>query len=64
MRGASAYYVQKPIAPPKQAVCRFSDEKLFDENLDQAEDFEFNQDFEIDDKIKSPGWIRYQKRLK
>ena len=37
---------------------------FFDENLDQAEDFEFNQDFEIDDKIKSPGWIRYQKRLK
>mgnify|MGYP001325482406 CR=1 FL=1 len=37
---------------------------FFDENLEQAEDFEFNQDFEIDDKIKSPGWIRYQKRLK
>ena len=29
-----------------------------------GDDFEFNQDFEIDDKIKSPGWIRYQKRLK
>ena len=28
-RGASAYYVQKSIAPQKQAVCRFSDEFLF-----------------------------------
>ncbi len=37
---------------------------FFDENKEQTEDFEFNQDFEIDDKIKSPGWIRYQKRLK
>ncbi len=37
---------------------------FFDEGGDKTEDFEFNQDFEIDDKIKSPGWIRYQKRLK
>ena len=28
-RGASAYYVQKSIAPQKQAVCRFSVEKKF-----------------------------------
>ena len=30
-RGASAYYVQKSIAPQKQAVCRFSDDftKIF-----------------------------------
>ena len=28
-RGASAYYVQKSIAPQKQAVCRFSVEKIF-----------------------------------
>ena len=28
-RGASAYYVQKSIAPQKQAVCRFSDEIFF-----------------------------------
>ena len=28
-RGASAYYVQKSIAPQKQAVCRFSDECFF-----------------------------------
>ena len=34
----------------------------FEENND--EDFEFNQDFEIEDNIKSPGWIRYQKRIK
>ena len=34
-RGASAYYVQKSIAPQKQAVCRFSDEFFFDENFHQ-----------------------------
>ena len=34
-RGASAYYVQKSIAPQKQAVCRFSDENFFDENFHQ-----------------------------
>jgi len=27
-------------------------------------DFEFNQDVEYENEIKSPGWIRYQKRLK
>ena len=32
-RGASAYYVQKSIAPQKQAVCRFSLEKNFDEHF-------------------------------
>ena len=36
----------------------------FDEQKDEIEDFEFNQDFEDDDNIRSPGWIRYQKRLK
>ena len=28
------------------------------------DDFEFNQDFEDNEKIRSPGWIRYQKRIK
>ncbi len=37
---------------------------FFDENKDNEVDFEFNQDFETDDKIRSPGWIRYQKRIK
>ena len=27
-------------------------------------DFEFNQDFEAEDETRSPGWIRYQKRIK
>ena len=34
----------------------------FAENTD--DDFEFNQDFEYQSEIKSPGWIRYQKKLK
>ncbi len=37
---------------------------FFDENKDEVEDFEFNQDIEIDDYERSPGWIRYQKRIK
>jgi len=37
----------------------------FDENKDTFEEFEFNQDFELeDDSKRSPGWIRYQKRIK
>ena len=37
---------------------------FFDESKDDDSDFEFNQDFEIDEQKKSPGWIRYQKRIK
>ena len=37
---------------------------FFDESKDNDDDFEFNQDFEIDEEIRSPGWIRYQKRIK
>ena len=37
---------------------------FFDEKNNQEYDFEFNQDFEIQNEIKSPGWIRYQKKLK
>ncbi len=28
------------------------------------DDFEFNQDVDFENEIKSPGWIRYQKKLK
>ena len=31
---------------------------------EEVEDFEFNQDFEIEDNMRSPGWLRYQKRIK
>tara|TARA_B100001564_G_scaffold300984_1_gene268151 strand:- start:229 stop:708 length:480 start_codon:yes stop_codon:yes gene_type:complete len=33
---------------------------------DQDTDFDFNQDIDYDDsqEIRSPGWIRYQKKLK
>ncbi|WP_440908242.1 ATP-dependent helicase [Candidatus Pelagibacter sp.] len=37
---------------------------FFDEEIDNDEDFEFNQDFEIEEGTRSPGWIRYQKRIK
>jgi DNA helicase-2/ATP-dependent DNA helicase PcrA len=37
---------------------------FFDENTEIVEDFDFNQDFEIEESIKSPGWLRYQKRIK
>ena len=36
---------------------------FFDESKDD-DDFEFNQDFEVDENARSPGWIRYQKRIK
>ena len=31
---------------------------------DEKEDFDFNQDIEYESEIKSPGWLRYQKRIK
>ncbi|MDB3971490.1 UvrD-helicase domain-containing protein [Candidatus Pelagibacter sp.] len=37
---------------------------FFDDAKDNEEDFEFNQDFEIEEGTRSPGWIRYQKRIK
>tara|TARA_B110000196_G_scaffold318985_1_gene335694 strand:+ start:47 stop:2083 length:2037 start_codon:yes stop_codon:yes gene_type:complete len=37
---------------------------FFDESSNGEEVFEFNQDFEIEEETKSPGWIRYQKRIK
>tara|TARA_B100000989_G_scaffold4668_1_gene3244 strand:+ start:695 stop:2731 length:2037 start_codon:yes stop_codon:yes gene_type:complete len=38
---------------------------FFDENNETFEEFEFNQDLELDNTSKrSPGWIRYQKRIK
>ena len=37
---------------------------FFDDSKDDDDDFEFNQDFEVDEGKKSPGWIRYQKRIK
>ena len=32
------------------------------ENIDN--EFEFNQDFELEKGTRSPGWMRYQKRIK
>ena len=37
---------------------------FFEDSKDNEEDFEFNQDFEIEEGTRSPGWIRYQKRIK
>jgi len=31
---------------------------------DREDDFEFNQDIDFENAVKSPGWIRYQKKLK
>jgi len=35
---------------------------MFEEN--STDDFDLNQDFNYEAEIKSPGWIRYQKKLK
>ena len=39
---------------------------FFNQDKDEIEDFDFNQDIDFDDNdnIRSPGWIRYQKKLK
>ncbi|MDC3126738.1 UvrD-helicase domain-containing protein [Candidatus Pelagibacter sp.] len=37
---------------------------FFDDEVNNEEEFEFNQDFEIEEGTRSPGWIRYQKRIK
>ncbi len=37
---------------------------FFDEEVEEVEDFDFNQDFEMEEETRSPGWIRYQKRIK
>ncbi|MDC0353418.1 UvrD-helicase domain-containing protein [Candidatus Pelagibacter sp.] len=37
---------------------------FFDEETNKGDDFDFNQDFEIEEGTRSPGWIRYQKRIK
>ena len=37
---------------------------FFDDEVNDRDEFDFNQDFEIDEGGRSPGWIRYQKRIK
>ena len=37
---------------------------FFDESNDESSDFEFNQDIDSEEEYRSPGWIRYQKRIK
>jgi DNA helicase-2/ATP-dependent DNA helicase PcrA len=37
---------------------------FFDEENINDDDFEFNQDFEFEESSRSPGWLRYQKRIK
>ncbi len=37
---------------------------FFNEDKEKLDEFDFNQDFENNDNINSPGWIRYQKRIK
>ncbi len=37
---------------------------FFDDTKEEIDDFEFNQDLDSDDTIRSPGWLRYQKRIK
>ena len=37
---------------------------VFEEDKSEIEDFEFNQDLDAENETRSPGWIRYQKRIK
>ncbi len=52
---------------PSRFVDELPNENLKKSNSPNEEnnsDFDFNQDIEFETEIKSPGWIRYQKRLK
>jgi len=31
---------------------------------DENDDMDFNQDIDYESEIKSPGWLRYQKKIK
>ena len=37
---------------------------FFDDSKEELDQFEFNQDFENENNNNSPGWLRYQKRIK
>ena len=37
---------------------------FFEDENNQIDDFEFNQDLDDQEIIRSPGWIRYQKKIK
>jgi len=37
---------------------------FFNDKDNNEDDFEFNQDFDMQEEVRSPGWIRYQKRIK
>ncbi len=44
---------------------KFIEKNNFDDQNDHHdEDFDFNQDFESEEGTRSPGWLRYQKRIK
>ena len=44
---------------------KYIEKNMFkDQSENQEDDFEFNQDFELEEGTRSPGWIRYQKRIK
>ena len=36
----------------------------FDDKKNEIDEFEFNQDLDSEDTVRSPGWLRYQKRIK
>ena len=51
---------------PSRFVNEIPDESVEKNEMSEIEkdEFEFNQDFEIEENIRSPGWLRYQKRIK
>ena len=43
---------------------KYIEKNSFYEEINDENEFEFNQDFETEETIRSPGWLRYQKRIK
>ena len=50
--------------PIREKINCIEKNSFFDEKENLDNDFEFNQDFEFEESTRSPGWIRYQKRIK
>ena len=57
-------FLLKYFSKPSSHKIREVISSFFEEEVDEVEDFDFNQDFEIEEGKRSPGWIRYQKRIK
>ena len=61
LKAASIWIAVIPDKNHKQTFnWKKENNNFIDEN---EEDLEFSQDIEFDEPVRSPGWLRYQKKL-